>query len=273
MPYLSSWLFAVPTIFGLAVLGGQSGCDRPESPPHTTPSRAAQRQSDETALTTITPTIQQWRFVPDLPREIAQFETVFWEPLDTESLRKLMRTSSLVKDKRILEIGTGTGLVALCCLQAGAAKVVATDVNPMAVANARYNAMLLGVEDRLEARLVGSNHAAAYAVTGADETFDLIISNPPWENDQPGRIDDFAFYDPGFELLRTLLGGLRSHLKPQGKALLAYGCVTAIRQAERLARENDLTCRRLDERTLDSLPDVFLPGMLLEIVPRARTTD
>ena len=96
--------------------------------------------------------IKQWGYIDELPRAIAQFETVFWEPQDTVSLRKLIRDSPLVRGKRILEIGTGTGLVTLCCLRAGAAEVVATDINPVAVANARYNAMLLGVEDRLDVR-------------------------------------------------------------------------------------------------------------------------
>ena len=94
------------------------------------------------------------RTVPDLDRPIVQMENVFWEPRDTSSLRRLIRETPLVRDKVVLEIGTGTGLLALCCLKAGARKVVATDVNPSAIANAAYNAELLGVDKRLETRWV-----------------------------------------------------------------------------------------------------------------------
>ena len=46
-------------------------------------------------------------------------------------------------DARYLEIGTGTGILGILCLQNGADEVVATDINPAAVANARYNAAML----------------------------------------------------------------------------------------------------------------------------------
>jgi hypothetical protein len=58
------------------------------------------------------------------------------------------------------------------------------------------------------------------------------------------------------------------HLEPGGKALLAYGCVDAIRNAKRLADQYGVQLALVDDRDLDRLPDVFLPGMLLELTPR-----
>ena len=46
---------------------------------------------------------------------------------------------------------------------------------------------------------------------------------------------------------------------------LAYGCVTAIRRIQEVAADEKLQCRLLDERSLDTLPELFLPGMLIEI--------
>ena len=65
-------------------------------------------------------------------------------------------------------------------------------------------------------------------------------------------------------LLHSLLAGLRTHLKPGGKTYLAYGCVGAIRHAQGLVPKLGLHLRRLDTRDPNDLPDVFLPGMLLE---------
>lgn len=207
-----------------------------------------------------------WHQVDDLPREIARLQTVFWDPRDTVSLRKLIRETPLVKDKTVLEIGTGTGLLSLYALQFGAAKVVATDVNPAAVANAIHNARLLDFEERFEARLVSLKTPAAFSVIADEETFDVILSNPPWVNRRPLRIEEFALYDENFHLMRTLLEGLGKHLNPGGRVLLAYGSVDGIRTLTRMAGEMNMTTKVIgDDRNLDELEEEFLPGMLIEV--------
>jgi methylase of polypeptide subunit release factors len=212
--------------------------------------------------------IRGWEYVDGFPEKIAVFQTVFWEPRDTNSLRELIETTDLVHGKIVLEIGTGSGLVSLCCLRHGARRVVATDVNPNAVENARYNANMLDVASRLDVRLVSTNTPSAFEVLDPDEKFDVIVSNPPWENAQPRTIAEYALYDRDFELLRSILSGARSRLNPGGRLLLAYGCRDAIETLERLATVDELRVERHDRRSLHDLPEVFIPGMLLEIVPQ-----
>jgi release factor glutamine methyltransferase len=233
----------------------------------TAPEAMSQSESQNAAQTAETEelAVASWQTVADLPKELAILPTVFWEPADTESLRQLIRNTPLVKDRSVLEIGTGSGLIALCCLQAGAANVVATDINPNAVRNAALNAERLGFQKRMQCRLVSRRSPDAWSVVASDETFDLIISNPPWEDRKPGNLAEFALYDPGFQLLRSLLAGCRKHLKSDGKMLLAYGCVSAIRTAIVLAKEHNLKLLILDDRQLDDLAEVFLPGMQLEV--------
>ncbi|MBI2481701.1 MAG: class I SAM-dependent methyltransferase, partial [Planctomycetia bacterium] len=215
--------------------------------------------------------IRGWEYVDGFPEKIAVFRTVFWEPRDTDSLRELIETTDLVHGKAVLEIGTGSGLVSLCCLRAGAAKVVATDVNPNAIENARYNANVLGVADRFDVRRVPTSTPSAFEVIEANETFDVIVSNPPWENAQPRTIAEYALYDRHFALLRSILSGVRWRLNPGGRLLLAYGCRDAIETLERLAADYKLHVERLDQRSLHELPEVFIPGMLLEVRPRTGT--
>lgn len=213
------------------------------------------------------PVIRSWEYVDGFPMRISVFQTVFWEPRDTDSLRELIETTDLVHGKRVLEIGTGSGLVALCCLREGAAQVVATDVNPNAIENVRYNARVLDVAERLEARFVGTPIADAFAVIGTEEKFDLIVSNPPWENAVPRTTAEFALYDKDFQLLESILAGARARLNPGGRLLLAYGCREALERIAQLCREFDLNSQQLDPRSLSDLPDVFVPGMLVEILP------
>lgn len=210
--------------------------------------------------------IAAWRSIEDLPRSIAQFQTVFWEPDDTASLRKLIRTTDAVKDKSVMEIGTGTGLISLCAAQFGARHVVATDINSNAVTCANFNKAWLNLDRRIEIRLVSEEKPAAFEVIGPDERFDLIISNPPWVDQKVKTLAEYALYDPGFHLLTTLLDGLPRHLNPDGKCLLAYGSVSGIKAVKKLSADRGYTVRVIDdERDLEKLEEEFLPGMLLEV--------
>lgn len=218
-----------------------------------------------------TPGIVRWERIDGLPRDVAIMESVFWEPADTDSLRQRIFSEARLPGSTVLEIGTGSGLVSLCCLQAGALKVVATDLNLKAIENARFNAAEMGFTERLDARPVPRRAPEAWTVIKPEETFDFIISNPPWENRKPVSVEEFALYDPDFQLLKSLITGARARLRPDGRMWLAYGCVTAIRRIQEVAAEQRLSCTLLDDRSLDSLPEVFLPGMLIEIrVPDAR---
>lgn len=203
--------------------------------------------------------------VEQLPRDLVIFDSVFWEPDDTLSLRQKIAADARLRGAAVLEVGTGSGLVSLCCLQAGAARVVATDLNPAAVENARENGRLLNFAERLEVRRVPRRDPGAWTVLGPDERFDLIISNPPWEDQRPETVEQFALYDPGFGLLESLVTGARQRLRPGGRMWLAYGCVTAIRHIQKVAEREGLECQLLDERSLDDLPDLFLPGLLIEL--------
>jgi methylase of polypeptide subunit release factors len=72
---------------------------------------------------------------------------------------------------RALDVGTGCGLQAIL-LARHADHVVATDVNPRALAYARVNAALCGVDVELR--------AGSLLEPVAGEEFDLIVSNPPY---------------------------------------------------------------------------------------------
>ncbi len=77
--------------------------------------------------------------------------------------------------KTVADLGTGSGLQALAAARAGAARVVALDVNPNAVAAAQANARAHGFSDRIS--VVHSNLFSAIA---PEPKFDVILSNPPF---------------------------------------------------------------------------------------------
>ena len=210
---------------------------------------------------------QTWPVEDLLSGEVVQFETVFWEADDSTSLRKMIVSDAIVSGRDVLEIGTGTGLISVLCLQNGAKSVVATDINPAAVANARYNAATLCPDQALDVRQVETSNPGAFVVIKKTEKFDLVISNLPWEDGVVVKPADHAFYDPDFQLMDTLLDGLPNHLKPGGRCLLAYGNVGAIKRLQTESEKRSYGFKILDDRNLDSLDENFLPGMLVEIRP------
>lgn len=77
------------------------------------------------------------------------------------------------EDIRALEVGTGTGCIALSLAKEGDMQVLATDISPEAVACAERNAEALNLGDRVEIR-------ECDCVDGVKGEFDLLISNPPY---------------------------------------------------------------------------------------------
>src|SRR4029434_6375812 len=127
----------------------------------------------------------------------------------------------LVAGKRVLEIGSVSGIVSVYAAKLGAKKVFATDINDQAVKTTQLNAEKFGVNSIVEARLVPPKDMSAYSVLKGGQTFDMIISNPPYTLDLDAKNNDSMFDtgDLGFSIIR----GLDQRLEPGGKAILLYG--------------------------------------------------
>lgn len=72
---------------------------------------------------------------------------------------------------RVLDLGCGSGVLAIAAVALGVGSIVAVDVEEQAVAAARSNAALNGMEDRIEVR-----HGSV-GVVADDGSFDLVLAN------------------------------------------------------------------------------------------------
>lgn len=151
-----------------------------------------------------------------------------------------------LRGKRAVEIGTGSGILALSAALAGADKVVALDINPNAVHAARINAATNGVADRVEARL--SN---LFSAVTPDERFDLIISSPPSFAGEPVDIADHAWVaGPGYCHLRDLFGSARRHLAAGGEMLLLLSSDTNIPLLRAWAQEAGFSWQQIEQKSI-----------------------
>ena len=142
---------------------------------------------------------------------------------DTETLvvAALERLPERDSDARILEIGTGSGAVALAIAhERPRARITATDVSPAALKVAERNARELGLEGRIEFA-EGDLFGPA-----AGRWFELVISNPPYlaESERSQLAPELAhepevalFAGPdGLAVLRELVAGVTTFLAPGG---------------------------------------------------------
>lgn len=95
---------------------------------------------------------------------------------DTEALVNLcLKAFEPIRPLRLLDLGVGSGAILLAILaERPAAKGLGVDVSEEALAVARENAASLGLEGRA-AFLRGD-----WTVLLEDESFDLVVSNPPY---------------------------------------------------------------------------------------------
>ncbi|MDR2866112.1 MAG: methyltransferase [Methanomassiliicoccaceae archaeon] len=114
--------------------------------------------------------------------------------------------------EQILEIGCGSGIVAIHCAKNGA-EVDAVDINPAAVAMTRKNAAANGAY--MDIRL-----SDLYA--DIDSCYDTIVFNLPYlpVND-PGDLGKaWSGGVGGVEPLQKLLNGVRDRLLPRGRFVI-----------------------------------------------------
>lgn len=128
-----------------------------------------------------------------------------------------------VRGARVLDLCTGSGILAIAAARAGAARVTAVDVSRRAVVAAWVNGRLNGVRLRVRRGNLFE------PVSG--EQFDLIVSNPPYipsEDDElPGRGSRRAL-DAGTSgriFLDRICVSARDYLAPGGSVLLVHSSI------------------------------------------------
>src|SRR5690606_38627609 len=117
--------------------------------------------------------------------------------------------------RRALDVGTGSGVQALH-LSLDADEVVVTDLSERALAYASFNAALNKVSWDIR--------RGSMLEPVAGETFDLIVSNPPFViTPRDGSVPLFEYRDAGGAgdaVVEDLVVGLGAHLEPGGVAQL-----------------------------------------------------
>ena len=161
---------------------------------------------------------------------------------ETEELVGLLKSRIENRESKILDVGTGSGVIALSlAAKFPEAEVTATDLSEEALALARENAERLGLTRRVE-------FLRGDLLTYVSHVFDLIVANLPYvaEMDR-GTLAREVLHDPetalfggerGDEIIRRLIEAAPSHLAPGGLLALEVGIGQADDLAALMAKKN-----------------------------------
>jgi methylase of polypeptide subunit release factors len=133
---------------------------------------------------------------------------------DDESIL-LARSIVTAPGARVLDLGTGSGVLALAAARWGA-EVVSTDINPLALACVAHNAAVNALTGKVQWR-----QCDLFAGMPTD-SFDLIVANPPFLP-LPSGLSLFTSSDAGplgLRVVGPLIRSARRFLKPGGRLLL-----------------------------------------------------
>ena len=166
-----------------------------------------------------------WKDLPGLPHFLIKKFVYSPDHINVSMMwPKWFCEDDKLEGKSLLEIGTGTGVVAIyCALHGKPKKVVATDISPMAVKNCQMNAGQYYLSHCCAPDYFDVRKGSLFEPIGKDEKFDYIFWAFPWncpdrdieevlkergrEGDiTPEKINQLrAGLDPGYKFLRQFI--------------------------------------------------------------------
>lgn len=183
------------------------------------------------------------------------FPGVYAPQEDTRLLIAALRRECLPPAARVLDVGTGSGALALAASLHGAAEVTAVDVSLRAVLSARLNGLLA----RRPIRTVRGDLLGPVA----GQRFDLVLANPPYLPAPPARYPPRGAartHDAGEDgriVLDRLCAGVPAVLSPSGVLLLVHSSLCRVDVTLELLARAGLPARVTD-RVLTRLGPVTL---------------
>ncbi|MBA2851900.1 release factor glutamine methyltransferase [Methanococcus maripaludis] len=121
-----------------------------------------------------------------------------------------------VKNKTVLDVGTGSGIQAINAVKQGALKVIGIDINPYAVECAKINSELNEIDSKKLFFKTGD------LFKNIDEKFDVILFNAPYlptsDEEKLEKYLNYAFDGgkDGREVLDKFLDEVANYLKKDG---------------------------------------------------------
>lgn len=193
-----------------------------------------------------------------------------FSPTRTPATRLFSRWIPYPAGGSFLEVGCGTGVIAVTAALSGCREVTALDISVAAVENTRRNARRHGVAD-----LVHVMQSDLFAALPAGARFDMIFWNSNFAEPPDCFVNEtdlhHAFFDPGYRAHHRYVREGPTYLNDGGKLLLGFSSIGNARRLGELCAESRLTVHQLaSERRELGITIVY---ELLELRPVGKAVD
>lgn len=145
-----------------------------------------------------------------------------------------------VKDKSVLDMCTGTGIIASTALKNGAKSVVAVDINPESISLCKSK---------------GINAINSNLFENIKDKFDVITCNPPYLPEDERENEDSALATTGGkngdEFILEFLKEAKEHLNKEGIILLLVSSLTPQDRIDSLLSELKFKKEIISEENLE----------------------
>jgi release factor glutamine methyltransferase len=145
-----------------------------------------------------------------------------------------------LRNRSFLDMGTGSGIIALFAARAGA-NVTAVDINPQAIRCASDNAIAAA------SQIVCHQSDLFSGLEG--KQFDVMAWNPPFFPKAPADIAEMALYaGEDYAVIARFARDARAHLKPEGRIFLIVSMDLEVARIESMFKTQGFCHKRVFSR-------------------------
>ncbi|MDB5259857.1 MAG: methyltransferase [Candidatus Nomurabacteria bacterium] len=185
---------------------------------------------------------------------------VFWPHDDS---KEIVNNMVIHPTDEVLDVCTGSGVIAVFAALKGARKVVALDINPKAIETVNINAKRFNVENVTEGRV-----SDVFSALKQNEKFDVITCNPPFSDrkvkDENRKFIEQTIKDTNLVVHKKLFEGFQKHLKPTGRIYISQSNFGNIDDMLNLATSSGFKYKLIGKRELENDPRAFYAFELIK---------